>query len=154
MTLLQAKEAILAADNIKLKESIKAIDINDSLDEEGATLLHLCVYESEPEMATYLISQGADVNKKRLDGVSPLWLAVCLEEVALVQLFINKQADLNSANQVGLTPLHLVVKQLQFDLFKLLIEAGADPSLKAANGQSVIALCQQNKLAKFMDVLG
>lgn len=41
----------------------------------------------------------------------------------------------------GLTPLHVTCKYYGFETVKLLLEAGADPNLCAAAGQSVISFC-------------
>jgi ankyrin repeat protein len=54
-----------------------------------------------------LIEAGADVNKARDDGVTPLFMASLDGNETVVQALIVAGADVNKAADGGTTPLHI-----------------------------------------------
>jgi uncharacterized glyoxalase superfamily protein PhnB len=66
------------------------IDVNIACESEGRTFLHMCVLLHDPatamETVSWLVAHGADSNKVRDDGESPLSLAMKLGRTELVEL--------------------------------------------------------------------
>jgi uncharacterized glyoxalase superfamily protein PhnB len=66
------------------------IDVNIALERDGSTYLHVCVLLHDPvtamETVSWLLAHGADSNKVRDDGNSPLSLAMKLGRTELVEL--------------------------------------------------------------------
>ena len=58
----------------------RGIDVNVACEKDGSTLLHLCVLLRDPAIAfeavEWLLVHGADPNRQREDGETPLGLAV------------------------------------------------------------------------------
>ena len=52
------------------------MNVNESIDIFGNTLLHEAVMKNDVDKIRYLLKQGADVNKKNKFGETPLSLAV------------------------------------------------------------------------------
>ena len=66
------------------------IDVNIVCETEGSTFLHTCVLLHEPatarETVSWLLAHGADPNKARHDGESPLTLAMKMGRTEIVEL--------------------------------------------------------------------
>ena len=58
-------------------------------------------------MVRALIEAGADVNKAKDDGVTPLYIATCNGHEAVVRALIEAGADVNKAKDNGVTPLFI-----------------------------------------------
>ena len=70
-------------------------------------VLHAAVGYGRPEMARWLIEQGADVNGANWDGTRPLHYAASFGQADLCQLLLDHGADPNATTQQGQTPLAL-----------------------------------------------
>jgi ankyrin repeat protein len=66
------------------------IDVNLACEPDGSTFLHMCVLLRDPiiaaEAVAWLLAHGADSNKVRDDGESPLSLAIRLARTDIVEL--------------------------------------------------------------------
>jgi ankyrin repeat protein len=58
-----------------------------------------------------LIELGADVNKARNDGVTPLYIAAQVGHEAVVRALIEAGVDVNRAADDGVTPLYVGAQQ-------------------------------------------
>lgn len=77
-----------------------------------------------------LISNGADVNSKNEDGLTPLHVAAVRNRGAVVKLLIDHGADVNTKTEDGQTLLHHVAREGYVNIFKLLIDSGSDLSAR------------------------
>ena len=94
---------------------------------EGRTAL-ICSVERGPKaMLTTLVNAGADVNKGKDNGVTPLHAAACAYPLKADKLtaLVGLGADVNRADCAGWTPLHMAVKCNEVDGTRMLIAAGA-----------------------------
>lgn len=79
-------------------------DINESLDSEDNTLLHLvCRFSSDTgtesiDMLRILIKAGADVNKPNNKGNTPLFLAVYSDNLYVIEYILSVGANINHKN--------------------------------------------------------
>ena len=60
----------------------------------------------EKEIVELLLANGADVNVKDKDGVTPLFDAVATVQKEIAKLLIINGADVNVADPFSMTPLH------------------------------------------------
>jgi ankyrin repeat protein len=73
----------------------------------GETPLHAAIAEQHGEVATLLISKGANVNTPDRSGRTPLHhLARFLDDRGLAELMIDHGAEINAKDKEGNTPLH------------------------------------------------
>src|SRR6476660_6144088 len=77
-----------------------------------------------------------DVNRRGVDGSTPLQWAVYEGNVAEVQRLIKAGANVSLANNYGATPMGLAAEVGNAPIIKLLLEAGADADSPNADGQT------------------
>ena len=88
--------------------------------------LHDAAIDDNVEQIKLLISKGADVNTKQLNGWTPLHCALYYEQKEVAKVLIAKGADVNATNTSGVTPLHLSVGFGGTYISELLISAEAN----------------------------
>lgn len=103
----------------------KGEDVHFSFASTGENALHYTLsktseMEDRTEIAKILIAAGIDVNKKTLAGKSTL----CFMRDAYLK---------------GETPLHRAAAYGNVAIIKMLLDAGAEPSMKDANGDTAIS---------------
>ena len=67
--------------------------------------MHYAALRGRKETAKLLISSGADVNAKNVEGGTPFHLAAEEGQQQIVELLISKKADINARDNKGKTPL-------------------------------------------------
>ena len=118
----------------------------------GSTPLHYAADRGHTPIASVLISAGADVNAKRDDGGTPLYVAAYSfhSGVSVVSALIAAGADVNvtvlEGDLVGYTPLlqaaarsatyHRSSSSESAEIVKLLIASGADVNARKVGGNS------------------
>ncbi|WP_363463646.1 ankyrin repeat domain-containing protein [Halogeometricum borinquense] len=88
---------------------------------EGKTPLHYALEMGDNEMATLLISAGADVTVTDDYGNQPLWSAVMNEEVDddVIRLLVQHGADPVNQNEAGKSPLDVARRREAETLIEL-----------------------------------
>ena len=104
-------------DNVHISQNINYDDEGDlyllqseSNIELGPNLLHQMTFAGHIKHVEFLISNGADVNRKDPNGYTPLYIAVSKNNFQLVKYLISKGADLNLKDCYG-SCLHKAVKE-------------------------------------------
>lgn len=69
-----------------------------------------------------LVSQGANVNDRTAQGVTPLHLAAGLGQIPLTHLLLEEGADVHAIYQLSWTPMHFAAKGGHVDIAKLLLK--------------------------------
>ena len=78
-----------------------------------------------------LIEAGADVDKARDDGTTPLLMAAQEGRVEAVRVLLEQgSADMNKANNNSQTPINIAAFMGRLEVVKLLLEKGPDLSIK------------------------
>ena len=139
-------EAPIAANRVAI--ALYAASYNDHLDAvrvlveygvDQVTLnIALCeaVAGSRPELVTYLLDNGANVNAHNED-MTALVSACAYDGAKLAKLLLTRGADPNlAAPDGGLRPLDAA--ELQCDVMKVLLEHGADPNLLFAGNSTAL----------------
>lgn len=93
-------------------ESVKSqlqsgADINklQNMFSEQASILHFAVRLNRPEMVRMLIQEGAAVNVRDGDYMTPLHIASWYGNLEMVKLLIESGADIRATSNDGATPL-------------------------------------------------
>lgn len=94
----------------------------------------------------YLITKGADVNKKDSYGCTALFFA---HELETAKLLIDRGADVNAQNKDGETA---IFRRRDIDLLKLLYSNGADLNHRDKNNESLYDVVRHThkKIADFL----
>jgi len=84
------KLSLLESESKHLKDTFTNIfsgKINPNLtNDKGSTLLHIAVFSNVENFVTFLVKEGADVNKKNKDGNTSLHLALSNDNIAKILL--------------------------------------------------------------------
>jgi ankyrin repeat protein len=81
---------------------------------------------------------AVDVNKRGVDGSTPLQWAVYDGNVAEVRRLLKAGAKVSLANNYGATPMGLAAEVGNTEIIKLLLEAGADVESPNPDGQTAL----------------
>lgn len=135
-------------------EFLQAVDqkdgttVTDMLDAPGSTVvnakdlssgrgaLHIVVERRDVVWINFLEQQGANVNIRDKDGVTPLMLAVQLGFIEGVEALVGHGARVDVTNDSGETPLMYAVHSRNTELMRVLLEAGSDPDRYDNSGRS------------------
>lgn len=118
---------------------------------DGFSPLGLAAFFGHPDVAAYLIEQGADVNAPSQNAarVRPLHSALAHRRpdisLAIAALLVARGADVNATQGGGWTPLHQAAIHGQIDLATFLLRHGADVGAKAENGKTALELAITGK---------
>jgi ankyrin repeat protein len=79
-----------------------------------------------------------DVNRRDVDGTTPLQRAVYDADVTEVRRLLKAGADVTLANNYGATPMTLAAEVASTDILKLLLEVGANADSPNPEGQTAL----------------
>ena len=79
-----------------------------------------------------------DVNRRAVDGSTPLQWAVYNGDVAEVRRLLRAGADVTIANNYGASPMTLAAEVANTDILKLLLEVGANADSPNPEGQTAL----------------
>ena len=148
-TIEDMKLELLSDDSNRFIQALIDYDIN-SKDKYGSNLLHYYImnYKSIVHPAGVIIPEfvkkGLDINEKRKDGRTALYLSVQYQLKGIFELLLNHNADIDMQNANGNTPLWEAVMQYKGDGFFIehLLKNGANPDIENNNGVSPKSLAR------------
>jgi ankyrin repeat protein len=82
--------------------------------------------------------RAQDVNRRNVDGSTPLQWAVYNGDVAEARRLLKAGADVTLANNYGATPMTLAAEVANTDMLKLLLEVGANADSPNPDGQTAL----------------
>ena len=90
-----------------------------TIDSEGKTCLHLAAENGDVNIVTFLIEQGAEIDKQDNHGNTPLMVATINEKVEVAKLLISKGANVKQSNfenfyMQNITPLSTAIRNALF----------------------------------------
>jgi ankyrin repeat protein len=106
--------------------------------------LFKAVKNNNLEEVRLLIDNGADVNCKDEDDLTPLQGASRWGYFEIYKLLIDHGVDVDCKNNKGWTPLHEASYKGNIDICKLLIEKGADVNCKDKDGWTPLYVASWN----------
>ena len=151
-------EAFLRAAQTGLLDVVKELhdgygpEILNTVDEDNYTALHRAAYNGHLETAEFLLSAGAKVDAKTIDGWQPLHCACRWNKARLASLLLQNGANVNAQTNGKQTPLHLAAcnGRVKSCLELLLRHRDVDPSLR--NGQDETAFEVARRSGRFSDL--
>lgn len=109
----------------------------------GMTPFHLAVFNPvTDEMMDCLLQAGADINKKTLDGSTPLLQAIATRSISLCERLIQRGADLQALDDWGRNALHIAVMECDSEQFKFFLSLGVDHKVTTTDGLSLLAFIE------------
>jgi len=120
-TLFELFEKVVYKNDLELFTTlVKDLENIDIQNNYGWTLLHITIRRDRRDMVTYLLDNGADINKIDAVGWTPLMEAIMDEMTELVKLLVERGADKSIANARGATAPMLAQKFGRADMFEYL----------------------------------
>ncbi|KAL0241010.1 hypothetical protein GEMRC1_006246 [Eukaryota sp. GEM-RC1] len=114
-----------------VKKIIVWCEINpESILIEGRNLLFLACASSSPEVLSFLLTTGIDVNFVDPKGITPLMIASKEGNLPCVQVLIDAGVNLDVVSLANETALGFAVENLNFEICKILINNDASLSLQ------------------------
>lgn len=144
-------EATLAGDIEKVKSLLsKGANVNEKDEGGSSSALHYACERGHTEIATLLISRGADVNASSWDAKTPLHAAAASGNKETVELLLSKSAYLEAKERYGRTPLFEAMRSPaagRKEVIELLVAKGAKvPALHLA-----AYMGDSEKLKRYLD---
>ncbi|KAK7093850.1 E3 ubiquitin-protein ligase MIB2-like [Littorina saxatilis] len=97
---------------------------------KGNAVLHVASYHGHRDIVKYLLDNGAEVNAKDEDGLTPLLFAIDGEQTSVIEELCKRGADKSAADKSGLTALHRAVDQELVECVRILVNNGADVNVQ------------------------
>lgn len=123
---------------------IQHIDVNavgQTANYKEMTMLHQYASDGNIEMMTYLLENGADIEKREAeeDGRTPLYEATQEGRIEAVKVLHGRGANLEAPGGVfKRSPIHVAASSGDNEMFRTLVELGANVRSKDANGFSLL----------------
>ena len=111
------------------------------------TALHIAAEKDLLEAAKWLINEGADLEAKDVNGLTPLHRAAWKDSVDVAHLLIDRGAKVNAKENIfGWTPLHWAASWNGLKVAQLLIDNGADKNIKDMVGRKPIEYSKSSQM--------
>ena len=107
---------------------------------QGWTPLHTATSAGLEQIATLLVSLGADVNAATAQKRTPLHYAASKGQAALAALLLQGGAASGVKDCLGATPLHRAASTGRVEVIKLLLQAGAKIDARNQDGATPLLL--------------
>jgi ankyrin repeat protein len=127
----------------------------DSRTADGFPALGLAIFFRQPQVARFLIEQGADVNAAadNAQHVAPLHAAAAVQDRATMELLLARGADPNARQQLDYTPLHGAAARGDIEMAKLLLAHGAQRDAKGADAMTPVDIARKYGHPEFAEWL-
>ncbi|MBN1868017.1 ankyrin repeat domain-containing protein [Candidatus Sumerlaeota bacterium] len=111
--------------------------------------LHEAAMYGDAKSAAYLVESGAQVDRRRADGWTPLHLAALNGETEVARVLIEKGADVDARADNGDTALHLALGRTNpsVDFAEVLLANGADAGLRNADAETPLETLERLGIA-------
>lgn len=128
--LLRAIRFDVPEDVARLINTIKDVNLEETLTERGYKPLHLATIRGKFKIAKMLLEEGAEVDSRTAYDYTPLHLAVRGQNLNMIKLLLKKKANVNAVDKMGGTPLHEAAENSDVEVVESLLKAGAEVNVK------------------------
>ncbi|EAX95822.1 hypothetical protein TVAG_375310 [Trichomonas vaginalis G3] len=119
------------------------IQKNGGVNSYIATNLLIDAYNTNnTSLLSYLIKNGADVNRKFGSEEETLLIRATRDNKSFVKLLIDSGANTEITNPNGLTPLLITAMTGNIEIARILIEGGANSNVTNSSGQNLIQIAE------------
>ncbi|HXN22316.1 MAG TPA: ankyrin repeat domain-containing protein [Candidatus Dormibacteraeota bacterium] len=117
----------------------------DSFSPDGFPVFALAVTFGHKDVAEYLLSRGAGVNRVSTNptGYTALTGAVAMGRTELVAWLLSSGANANHRYGPGYSPLHEAAANGRLEMVRLLVAAGADTAALTTDGKTPLAFAEE-----------
>jgi ankyrin repeat protein len=115
--------------------------------------LHRFAGEGDIEKVRSLITQGADVNAKDKDSITPLHYAAKKGHTDVAEFLVSKGAEVNIKSYTDSTPLYFAAAKGHKGVAVLLIAKGADVNAKNKQGRTPLSLAKNKGYTEILELL-
>lgn len=108
---------------------------------DGQNALHLACGNGSAAFVQLLICSGADINQHDCNGLTPLHWSVPSQAADIAKLLVGASSPtllLSAVDNNGLTALHHSAYWGNEEMLMFLLDAGSNPNVLTANGQSAL----------------
>ncbi len=137
-----------------IKELLKCKNIDG---EARNAALFKSLYNKNPKICEEIINNGADVNSKNIERITPLMMACNSDnpDLNIINILIKAKADINVQNNDGRTCLMLACIKGNIEIVKILLSVGADYKIKSKYDETayIIALVQEPQNKEILEIL-
>ena len=99
-------------------------------------LILFSVRNENPETVDLLIRNGADINARKNDQMTPLHSAATLGYAQIAEMLLQNKADVNARDNKRNTPLHFAARIADYGVIEILLRYGAKKDLKNAEDKT------------------
>lgn len=109
---------------------------------------------SDPDIISYLMRQGFDLNQSDENGVTAVFAAATsnVHPEILKELY-NRGANINSRSKEGMTPIMFAIYFKNIGMIKTLLDLGADLDIKDNTGLKAIDYARQSNSFDIINIL-
>ena len=126
----------------KMQEIIDQGTDLDAFDAENMSPLFLASWLGEDEVVEFLITNGANVNLTRSDGVTPIFLSLNRD---MIDTLMSHGANINHTTPAGITPLTSAILRHDIRIAEYLVKMGADVNVMKLNGRTPLSILNERR---------
>lgn len=130
-------ESTIAGDLSAVKRGIEAGFAPNTPDAYGFLLLHRACVNDQPEIVSFLLECGSEINWTAHNDWTPLHCAAIAGSLDCAKVLLDNAAKVNAKDDRGNTPLHLTTIGDHRVLLNLLIRHGGDLNLLNHKNETV-----------------
>jgi ankyrin repeat protein len=149
-------EAVIAGDLDASKKFLAATkDILNTYSRDGFTPLGFAAFFNRPDIAKFLLDQGADPNIASNNNfkVAPIHSSVAARSFDITKMLLDKGASPDAQQQNDVTALHESAHNNTPDIARALLKAGANKHLKTKDGKTAMDFAKEIDAKEIMDLL-
>ena len=121
---------------------------------DSATALCMAAQACNTRIIKFLLEKGANPNKAKNGGITPLMMAAVVGDNETADLLIKKGADVNAASEKdGWSALHFAVDRGWLSVVNVLCNAKADVNAPAKDGNTPLKLAEKGGFSDIAAVL-
>lgn len=108
---------------------VKGADVDAYSRKLDATPLYAAISSQQPQMVTALLQNGARINGRNADGITPLRHAAFVGNADIAELLLRHGAAVDAGDKQNNAPLHVAAREGHLRTAEVLLSHGANPNV-------------------------